>query len=56
MSPEIKQGPGLVNISIRLDVEVKQMLIDAATKRGMDLSKLVRATLTNMVKPGTYSL
>lgn len=43
-------------ISIKIGQEVKTDLQSLANIKGMDLSKLVRAVLTNYIKPGTYSL
>lgn len=45
-----------VNLSIKFEPELKEELASMAIKRGMDLSKLARAILTNYVKPGTFTL
>ncbi len=46
----------VATINVRVDHVVKQMLNDLAVRRSMDLSKLVRAAFTNMVRPGTYNI
>jgi antitoxin component of RelBE/YafQ-DinJ toxin-antitoxin module len=43
-------------ISVRIEQEVKNKLQDLAKTKGMDLSKLSRAVLTNFVSPNTYTL
>ena len=46
----------ITRLSVNIDFDVKEKLQELAKIKGMDLSKIVRASLTNMVKPGTYSL
>lgn len=46
----------VATINVRVDHVVKQMLNDLAVRRSMDLSKLVRAAFTNMVRPRTYNI
>lgn len=45
-----------VNLSVKVEPNFKTKLNDLAKIKGMDLSKLVRAVLTNYVQPNTYSL
>jgi hypothetical protein len=52
MDPHLKT----VNITIKFEQELKKELAGLAIKRGMDLSKLARAILTNYVRPGTFIL
>lgn len=43
-------------ITIRIEPEVKERLEVLADRKGMDLTKLTRAILTNYVKPNSYQL
>lgn len=43
-------------LSIKIESDVKEKLVNLAQKKSMDMSKLARAILTNYVTPGTYSL
>ena len=45
-----------VILSVKVEPDLKNKLNDAAKLKGMDLSKLSRAILTNYVKPGTFTL
>jgi len=44
------------NLSVKMDCKIKEMLTSTAKARGMDLSKLTRAILTNWVTPNTYNM
>lgn len=46
----------LTNVSIKMGTEIKEKLNKTARAKGMDLSKLARAILTNYVEPNTFSL
>lgn len=43
-------------LSIKIETDIKSELDDLAKTKGMDLSKLTRAVLTNYVRPNTFSL
>lgn len=43
-------------ITVKVPADVKTALTDQAKIKGMDMSKLARAVLTNYVKPGTFVL
>jgi hypothetical protein len=43
-------------LSIKLEPEIKRKLIENSVQRGMDLTKLSRAILTNWVEPGRYQI
>lgn len=49
-------GNSTVILSVKVEPNLKKTLNDSAKAKGMDLSKLARAILTNYVQPGTYSL
>lgn len=43
-------------VSVRIEQDLKDYLDKMALRKGMDLSKLINAVLTNYVKPNTYQL
>ena len=53
---ETVKNNGTVNMTIKVEPGLKESLKLLATKKGMDLSKLSRAVITNFVTPNTYSL
>jgi len=56
MKDNLTSKRGNPNLSVNLGAEIKQLLREKAEKRGMDLSKLARAILTNYVRPGTFQV
>lgn len=56
METRITKKNDTVNMTVKLEPELKESLRLLAIKKGMDLSKLSRAVLTNFVAPGTFSL
>jgi antitoxin component of RelBE/YafQ-DinJ toxin-antitoxin module len=56
MSASKRNIPKTGSINIKVEPNLKNQLFDLAESRGMNISTLARAVLTNFVKPGTFTL